>query len=203
MNWGILRDTGYREPCAFGDRSRQAEEEGNFAVSQVLKFQEPIVTWWQDSSIHDLSWLMSLSPCKFSASHRILARLRGVIYGDLELSGYCGSFGCIKSRANVTCFKGSDCWNLEQSWRYCSSLSKREATSLLFRGQTWIICIRSTRPRKETNLGPSSGGFIANVAVKGTVKLGTQQQFMFRNWRLAAVHAWAGDGGGREALFAQ
>lgn len=77
-------------------QTRQAEEEGNLAVSQVLKFQEPIVTWQQDLSIHDFSCLMSLSPCKFSASHRILPRLRGVVYGDLELAGYCGSFGCIK-----------------------------------------------------------------------------------------------------------
>ena len=50
------------------DSSRQAEE-GNFAVWPiVLKFQEPIVTWWQDLSFHDFSWLMSLSPCQFSAS---------------------------------------------------------------------------------------------------------------------------------------
>lgn len=39
--------------------------------------------------------------------------------------------------------------------------------------------------REEENPGPSSGGFIANVGVKGSVFLGTQQQFLFRNWRLA------------------
>lgn len=35
--------------------------------------------------------------------------------------------------------------------------------------------------REEENPGPSSGGFIANVGVKGSVFLGTQQQFLFRN----------------------
>ena len=41
--------------------------------------------------------------------------------------------------------------------------------------------------REEEKRGPSSGGFIANVGVKGSVFLGTQQQFLFRNWRLAMM----------------
>ncbi|CAK9112605.1 3-beta-glucosidase) (Laminarinase) (SacteLam55A) [Durusdinium trenchii] len=40
----------------------------------------------------------------------------------------------------------------------------------------------------EKTLGPSSGGFMADVDVKGTVLLGTQQQFLFRNSEFGHVN---------------
>lgn len=89
---------------------------------------------WQQGGATKTFWrsvegLTASKTCTWATSQACPLR-RSVIYGDLELSGYCG---------------------------------------------------------KETDLGPSSGGFIANVAVKGSVKLGTQQQFLFRNCEFGKV----------------
>ena len=68
----------------------------------------------------------------------------------------------------------------------CTSLAFAGALEANFSngwGMIWPLL------RKEEDLGPSSGGFIANVAVKGSVQLGTQQQFLFRNCRWTAVVA--------------
>eukprot|EP00434_Breviolum_minutum_P043518 symbB.v1.2.038798.t1/scaffold6179.1/size20273/1 len=89
---------------------------------------------WQQGGATKTFWrsvegITATKTCIWATSQACPLR-RSMVYGDLELSGFCG---------------------------------------------------------EEENPGPSSGGFIANVGVRGSVFLGTQQQFLFRNCELGKV----------------
>lgn len=86
-------------------------------------------------------------------------------------------------------------------WRSVEGLTTTNATS----GCTWATSqacpIRRTTVAGDLRLsgpwfnetwdGASSGGFISDTTVKGTVRLGTQSQFMFRNAKFGGVSSHA------------